>query len=165
MRAAMVFFLLTVAACAGDDGAPEQAEADSGSSSDQCVRVMLYLDQDVDGYGLASKALGAGCPSAGHVAVAGDCDDTNADAHPGQAAWFATASSQSIDPFDFNCDGKEEKRWTAVFTFSASSSSCTLTAPGWSAYSPACGAKGTWVTSVDKTCKASETETRTQECR
>jgi hypothetical protein len=54
----------------------------------------------------------AGCvgdtPPAGFVADNTDCDDGDANAHPGQTAFFPTTSA-GVHTFDYNCDGTLEK--------------------------------------------------------
>ena len=55
-----------------------------------------YMDADSDGYGLASAAAYACQRPDGHVADAGDCDDTVAVAHPG--------APEVCDGLDNDCD-------------------------------------------------------------
>ncbi|HVU50052.1 MAG TPA: hypothetical protein VHL80_05170 [Polyangia bacterium] len=73
---------------------------------------VFYRDADGDGYGNASGtiALGtaaAGCmgstPPAGFVADNSDCDDGDANVHPGQTAFFTTASA-GLHIWDYDCD-------------------------------------------------------------
>jgi hypothetical protein len=58
-----------------------------------------YADDDGDGYGADDRSLDACEPPEGHVAVPGDCDDSDPAYHPG-----ATEDDCS-DPNDYNCDG------------------------------------------------------------
>ncbi|HSZ82567.1 MAG TPA: hypothetical protein VLA14_09800 [Polyangia bacterium] len=78
---------------------------------------VFYRDADGDGYGNASGTIAAGTaaagcmgmtPPTGFVADNTDCDDGDANAHPGQTAFFATAS-KGIGTFDYNCDNASEK--------------------------------------------------------
>lgn len=56
-----------------------------------------YLDQDQDAFGTAETVETACEPSAGFVAEAGDCDDTDPLSHPG--------AEEDCDPVDRDCDG------------------------------------------------------------
>ncbi|MEP6653413.1 MAG: hypothetical protein ABJA82_08650 [Myxococcales bacterium] len=77
---------------------------------------IYYQDAEVDGYGNRSgtlaagtaKAACAGAPPAGFVADNSDCDDADANVHPGQNAYFAT-SSKGVGAFDYDCSGAVEK--------------------------------------------------------
>ncbi|HEX3901497.1 MAG TPA: hypothetical protein VH853_01535 [Polyangia bacterium] len=76
---------------------------------------IFYQDADGDGYGNRNGVLGttakagcAGAPPAGFVADNTDCDDGDANAFPGQTAYFPTPS-KGIGTFDYNCDGTSEK--------------------------------------------------------
>ena len=97
----------------------------SGSAGKcQCPNVMcsagvacqiFYQDADGDGYGNKNGVLGttakagcAGSPPAGFVADNTDCDDGDANAFPGQTAYFPTPS-KGIGTFDYNCDGASQK--------------------------------------------------------
>ncbi|HEY6476427.1 MAG TPA: hypothetical protein VI456_07570, partial [Polyangia bacterium] len=92
----------------------------SGSAGKcQCQGVMcdggacqiFYQDADGDGYGNKNGAISAGtakagcagAPPAGFVADNTDCDDGDANVHPGQTGWFGTAS-KGIGTFDYDCD-------------------------------------------------------------
>jgi hypothetical protein len=68
---------------------------------------LFYLDSDGDGYGnAASTMVGcSGAPPLHYVADNTDCDDNNANAHPGQTGYFA--SPRSNGSYDYDCDGKE----------------------------------------------------------
>jgi hypothetical protein len=79
---------------------------------------VFYPDVDGDGYGDRSASLAstsnpavAGCadtPPANHVADNTDCDDHDANVHPGQTAFFSTESN-GTKTFDYDCDGVFEK--------------------------------------------------------
>ncbi|HEY2749022.1 MAG TPA: hypothetical protein VGL86_30585 [Polyangia bacterium] len=78
---------------------------------------LFYKDGDVDGYGDKTATLTngraiAGCvgdtaPS-GYTADNTDCDDGDANAHPGQTAFFSTPS-HGTGTYDYDCDGALEK--------------------------------------------------------
>ncbi len=76
---------------------------------------IFYADSDVDGYGdktgtLAAGTAKAGCagtPPVGFVADNTDCDDKDANVHPGQTGWFGTVSL-GTHTFDYDCDGTAE---------------------------------------------------------
>jgi hypothetical protein len=72
---------------------------------------IFYQDADGDGYGNKNGVLGttaqagcAGAPPSGFVADNTDCDDGDANVHPGQTSYFGTAS-KGIGTFDYDCDG------------------------------------------------------------
>ncbi|HLK91875.1 MAG TPA: hypothetical protein VKZ18_18430 [Polyangia bacterium] len=89
---------------------------------------IFYADSDVDGYGDrngtitagTAKAGCAGSPPAGFVADNTDCDDKDANVHPGQTAYFGTVS-KGTGTFDYDCDGTIEKA-----TGEYPNSSCTF---------------------------------------
>ncbi len=73
----------------------------------------FYVDADADTVGNSGVSVTACAAPAGYVADDGDCDDANADIHPG-----ATEDDCS-DPIDYNCDGSsgfadaDEDGWPA----------------------------------------------------
>ncbi len=78
---------------------------------------IFYADSDVDGYGdrtgtISAGTAKAGCagspPPTGFVADNTDCDDKDANAHPGQTGYFGTVS-KGTGTFDYDCDGSLEK--------------------------------------------------------
>jgi hypothetical protein len=109
---------------------------------------VFYPDVDGDGYGDKNASLGntsnpavPGCadtPPANHVADNTDCDDRDINVHPGQTAFFATASN-GTKTFDYDCDGIMKK---GVPEYPGGS--CTF-CPGCSACGPGastCGSSG-----------------------
>jgi len=64
---------------------------------------LWYQDADGDGYGNPAVVIAACARPAGYVANGTDCCDSDANAHPGQTAYFATADA--CGSFDYNCDG------------------------------------------------------------
>jgi hypothetical protein len=154
-----------------------------------------YADCDGDGFAPAGAASIQGCaqpstapPScaAGKwVAVAPaagttDCFDNNAKAHPYLAADNGTAwQDQAIAgapvnlDFDYNCDGTEEKRYTAVSA--NKSGTCGLNCGGVFCYcsgstgytastTPNCGSGGEYTYCLISTC-ARTTTTQVETCR
>jgi hypothetical protein len=77
---------------------------------------VFYPDVDGDGFGdnkatIDNKSAVAGCadaPPKGYVADDTDCDDKDANAFPGQTAYFSTVSA-GTGSFDYDCDGVFEK--------------------------------------------------------
>lgn len=66
-----------------------------GQTDEDAAIVQLYVDKDGDGYGAGD--LKQVCSTAGFAKVAGDCDDTNANIHPG-------AEDKAGDGIDADCD-------------------------------------------------------------
>lgn len=62
-----------------------------------------YLDADDDGYGYGPVAGSACVPPAGHVAIKGDCNDSDPQVNP-------TALEVMGDGIDNNCDGLIDKK-------------------------------------------------------
>ena len=66
----------------GDDGGADGGGDDGGGTDDTgCKPVDYYLDADHDGFGTGD--LLSDCEPADAAKVDGDCDDTDADVHPG----------------------------------------------------------------------------------
>ncbi|MFZ5482060.1 MAG: MopE-related protein [Myxococcota bacterium] len=59
-----------------------------------------YPDDDDDVYGDEARAVASCAQPAGHLVVGGDCDDTDADVHPG--------ADETCDGVDTNCSGNED---------------------------------------------------------
>ena len=71
---------------------------DCDGTVDTGVSVTYYLDSDGDGYGDAASTTSTACsPPSGYVTDATDCDDSNADAFPG--------NTEVCDGADNDCDG------------------------------------------------------------
>lgn len=70
-------------------------------------------DDDGDG----APKIGPGCCAIGDPAC--DCDDDNADVFPNQGAWFAVPRpgiQDSVEKWDYNCDGAVSKEYPFVAT-------------------------------------------------
>lgn len=110
-----------------------------GDPSNGCeASIVVFEDKDEDGYGISSTWKEACSPSTGWATKIGDCDDEDADVHPGQLGWFSQSNPKV--GFDYNCDGTATKLYTDL---GYCTSSCKL---GW-AYSspPNCGVSGNYV--------------------
>lgn len=121
-----------------------------------------YRDLDKDGYGDASTFVRACSKPTGYVARAGDCDDENKNAHPGQKRWFS--EPRSGGSYDYDCNGSNERRWTDS---GKCINSCHDARRGWVGGEPKCGAGGTWLVDCDRGCllKKEEHVAKTQVCR
>ena len=91
---------------------PASASASGVTCTAGVACQILYADSDVDGYGdrtgsLTAGTAKAGCagtPPTGFVADNSDCDDKDANVHPGQTGYFGTVS-KGTGTFDYDCDG------------------------------------------------------------
>lgn len=83
-----------VEVCGGGDEDCDGDENEPGAKGESAG----YLDADGDGYGDPASGR-TDCPEAGLVLDASDCDDTNADAHPGGTEVLDDAG------VDEDCDG------------------------------------------------------------
>jgi hypothetical protein len=75
---------------------------------------LFYRDADGDSYGDSNTANAVvGCsnasPPSGYVADNTDCDDKDANVHPGQTVYYGVPS-KGTGTYDYNCDGKIEKQ-------------------------------------------------------
>ncbi|MEZ4374351.1 MAG: hypothetical protein R3B07_26255 [Polyangiaceae bacterium] len=123
-----------------DDG--DACTADScNSSTGACVNT--FIDEDGDGY--SSKTCSA---SGAYADKGGDCVDSSsvtgsASVFPGAMTYYATPHNiAGQKPFDYNCDGVEERRTTTYYSGSGACHS------GWDIAIPlplpACGETATW---------------------
>jgi hypothetical protein len=99
--------VLNIPACRLKDLQVCKVDADCASLN--CVT--FYVDHDGDGYGETAKTIqfceeqGA-APPIGYVSQGGDCCDSDANAHPGQTAYFTT--EDACGSWDYSCDGTIE---------------------------------------------------------
>lgn len=124
----------------------------------------LFRDDDGDSYGAAGPAR-VGCAQPGWAPRGDDCDDTEADAHPGQSEYF-TRPGKGSGRFDFNCDGREEQQSTSALPDCAAAGASCKAEQGWAGAVPGCGEQGQLGSCAKQggTC-APTTEPQVQACR
>jgi type II secretory pathway pseudopilin PulG len=107
-----------------------------GVGSATPVSPAIYCDNDADGH--YAKVTSGSCSGFYSSTVGDDCCDSDINAFPGQASFFATADACSN--FDYNCDSVETQEYPCVST--ASGGGCTNCSgtTGWVTSIPACGA-------------------------
>lgn len=122
----------------------------------------LSRDEDGDDFGASGPAR-VGCLQAGWTVRGSDCDDRDAEAHPGQSAFF-DRPSQGTASYDFNCDGREEPQVLDLLPDCSSAGPCK--GEGWVGRVPACGEAGEFGSCEKKVpdCVAT-TQQRIQSCR
>jgi hypothetical protein len=74
----------------------DEIDNDCDSEVDEDVMITVYADADGDGYGEDSKGESACEAGSGQVEIAGDCDDSDSEMHPG--------ASEICDGMDNDCD-------------------------------------------------------------
>lgn len=107
------------------------------SETVECRLQTYYPDLDLDGYGDPAAPLQACQLPAGYASEAGDCDDADADVHPGQTAYFALASV-GAGTHDYDCDGVVELEHPSL----ASGCVASCEGEGWAVDVPTCGDAG-----------------------
>ncbi|HPV05354.1 MAG TPA: hypothetical protein PLC24_12400 [Myxococcota bacterium] len=121
-----------------------------------------YKDADGDGYGSAeSKCLCAAAESY-VVEVGGDCCDNDVEAKPGQVNFFTTENK--CNRWDYNCDENDNLQYPITGECGDFPYCKADAVMGWVDAVPACGTKGTYLTSCTRACEQN-TEQRTQGCR
>lgn len=161
----------------GLDGSANLVEdAASDASFDACDLATWCRDADGDGYGDPADCVEVcwGLTVEGYVFENdGDCYDGNADARPGQTAFFAV--DRGDGSFDYDCDGAEEL-WRPSLAVCASEHApfeagwlcvCTLGTPSdcteWTwCKVPGCGETALW---DYQGCSAQLAHEATQRCR
>jgi hypothetical protein len=135
---------------------------DSSTVEFQQLSCVFGPDSDSDGYraGAVSSVCGGdgGCPDGGSSLA--DCDDQNANAKPGQRAFFDVPRDGGS--FDYDCNGSETRNplWDCVSNYTTTAV-CQGTPfsglRGFLTAAPACGAAGVWRTCAsweDGTCSS-----------
>jgi hypothetical protein len=96
-------------------GAIDPPDEDGGAPDANCSSPTPFF-RDVDGDGFGSGVATPACERPeGYAAVAGDCDDTDARAHPGQMDYFKTPRVTAPEnlKFDFDCNNGTQSQCTA----------------------------------------------------
>ncbi len=174
--------------CDDDDnqrypGAPEQCDGEDNDCDElvdeSTVRFDCFRDADGDGYpNPMDRVVDCECPDGFMPRRADgltDCMDTNPGVNPGVTEFSAIGypAGGGVTSFDWNCDGVEERRFTAR---SCSESTCSVLGSSWSAGAlPSCGQSATYNycrsngsgECIFAACTMSGFElcTRTQDCR
>ncbi|NOY92805.1 MAG: hypothetical protein GXP55_16570 [Deltaproteobacteria bacterium] len=90
----------------------------NGVADDGLIFRNYYADTDGDGFGDPGVVTNACAAPSGFVANNTDCADGDANAHPGQTAWFTARITGSFlsDPlnYDYDCDGIVVKQYTTL---------------------------------------------------
>ena len=96
-------------ACGSDPKTPPQAQTRTQTQTEDCTPLLLYVDEDGDGFGdNASATMGDDCtPSADLVVHGGDCEDGDPTIRPGQL--------ELCDGLDNDCDGLVDDADSIVF--------------------------------------------------
>ena len=125
----------------------------------------FYRDQDSDGFGgkRENDIRFALKKPAGYSERTGDCVNNDPNVFPGQGRWFDKPNAAGN--YDYNCDGKNTKRYNSG---GSCRSRCSSAHTGWYGPIPACGDRMNWLDDCDfkllKGC-IKETSKRQQVCR
>ncbi len=108
----------------------------------------FWYDNDGDTYGVRSSSQ-CWCRD-GQWPYTGtdynDCYDSNANANPGQTAYFS--SHRGDGSYDFNCSGSEEREYTGTSSgcdWDVVYIACECDTAGWERAVPPCGGSGLWI--------------------
>ena len=131
---------------------------------------LCFADGDGDGYHTASlvPSTDSDCTDPGEGGTTmpgGDCCDNSAQAHPGQTAYFTSASPCG---YDYNCDGASTQQFP---TLASGSIACHGSPPlctadpglGWIGIVPGCGGTANFQDCNTATCSTTIAP-RTQSC-
>jgi hypothetical protein len=151
-----VFSPTATPTCSGA-ACPAGTRSDAGTDCDdtdaggyQLITCSFGPDSDNDGYHAGagvSTCTTTGCPDGGSSLR--DCDDFNANAHPGQRNFFSTPRDGGS--YDYDCDGTEERDpfWTCASGYSTTAGCQAIQYTGQRGFvggAPACGDAGVWRT-------------------
>jgi cysteine-rich repeat protein len=127
-----------------------------------------FIDGDGDGYGYPSEVACADEQPEGFAGNRDDCCDLLTEVNPGQAEYFPEpyrCGSDSVQSFDYNCNGEDEQRWTES---GFCDGSCTLH-EGWQHEAvPGCGQTAAFVSGCNVfmgNCVMTIDAMRRQPCR
>ncbi len=124
--------------CDGRDNNCDGFTDESGSSG--CST--WYRDYDDDGYGSTLSECLCAASDPYTSLNDDDCYDTNGSAYPGVTLYFST--SRGDGSYDYNCNGVEEKKDTAVSSGCGFFGDLCGGSEGFSGSAPSCGNNGTW---------------------
>ncbi|MFT7625548.1 MAG: outer membrane protease, partial [Myxococcota bacterium] len=141
-------------------------DCDGSNNEDGAISCkQYYADNDGDTYGAGSPKCKCAADATYKVQIAGDCYDSNANAHPGQGTWFV--SNRGDGSYDYDCDGAETRKWTQEGGHCDTTLGfCAATDVGFTGSVPGCGTAASWLTGCSSgffSCDASTTN-RQQEC-
>jgi cysteine-rich repeat protein len=135
-----------------------------------------WPDPDHDSYAAAGStpaSVCGGCPAGytsrdPNVVGQADCMPYLADGHPLQQQLFSTAYCKPTCSFDYDCDGTETRRYTALAGASCVMASSFCLGSGWvGTVVPACGVEADYkvCSNLLGKCSALLPQKRKQECR
>ncbi len=81
----------------------------NGNADESCSLTTYYRDLDGDGYGNANVTKTASTAPDGYVSVDSDCNDNNANIHPG--------ATEACDGIDNDCDGTVDEGCSGLATY------------------------------------------------
>lgn len=140
-----------------DNGGTSAGQGGSGQNGGSGGTPPPDCDQDHDGHDSSTRA---GCHG-------DDCDDDDADVHPGQTGYFSAKSSAG--DYDYDCNGEEEPLIATSIDCAALLGACS--GEGYDGAVPACGKTGAWVrceatiAPLPALCDAVDDGTKPQACR
>lgn len=129
-----------------------------------------FRDSDGDGFGSPDDMRIACTRPPNYVDNSRDCDDENANVRPNQTGWFDRPAGRDVG-FDYNCDGRETKRYRNRHRCRGGRHNCRAEPQGWRREAiPECGEEDKWVLDCRR-CRRPimgprrRTERRRQQCR
>ena len=141
-------------------------DCEQGKCESSCTKKTYYLDQDKDGYGDPQKKTSACDKPDGYASNGTDCNDHNSSVRPGQKSFFSKPVP-GTNGFDYNCDGKMERKYPDKAGCKKQGKKCV--GSGWGLFVPQCGQTGMWMECVksdygSKGC-SEKIGARAQSCR
>ncbi len=154
--------------CDGHDNDCNGSVDPDGSTG--CVN--YFRDVDNDGYGVGGARCMCSAADPQDARQGGDCYDGNGSARPTQAGWFT--SHRGDGSYDYNCDGAQQKLWTAAAGTCRFFGDFCDGGDGYDGGAPACGAARNWISDCyystsgwpwEWGCFWRHTNSRTEACR